>query len=79
MQDRKARTRSGRQWVPGVELANRESGASWRGLVLRSNSGVWRGGEFVVSEDHAALKLAILELLTEAAWQRCDVHFPHNA
>ena len=30
---------------------------------------------FVVSDDHAGLKKALTEVLTDAAWQRCYVHF----
>ena len=69
----------GRREVLGVELANRESESSWReflmGLKARGLSGV----EFVVSDDHAGLRRAIQELLPEAAWQRCYVHFLRNA
>ncbi len=32
-----------------------------------------------ISDDHAGLKKAIREALTEAGWQRCDVHFLRNA
>jgi transposase-like protein len=35
--------------------------------------------EFVVSDDHAGLKKAIAEIVPEAAWQRCYVHFLRNA
>ena len=35
--------------------------------------------EFVVSDDHPGLKRAIAEVLPEAAWQRCYVHFLRNA
>jgi len=35
--------------------------------------------EFVVSDDHAGLKRAIGEVLMDAAWQRCYVHFLRNA
>ena len=35
--------------------------------------------EFVVSDDHEGLKRAIREVLPEAAWQRCYVHFLRNA
>jgi Transposase, Mutator family len=35
--------------------------------------------EFVVSDDHAGLKAAIREVLPEAVWQRCYVHFLRNA
>ena len=38
-----------------------------------------RGVEFVVSDDHPGLKRAIAEVLPEAAWQRCYVHFLRNA
>ena len=61
----------GRRSVLAVELANRESRSSWRefllGLRERGRSGV----EFVVSDDHAGLRQAIVEVLPEAAGQRC--------
>jgi putative transposase len=69
----------GRRQVLGVELANRESRSSWRdflgGLKARGLFGV----EFVVSDDHAGLKAAIREVLPQADWQRCYVHFLRNA
>ncbi len=69
----------GRRCVLGVELANRESQTSWkellRGLRARGLSGV----EYVVTDDHEGLRQAILEVLPEAAWQRCYVHFLRNA
>jgi len=37
------------------------------------------GVEFVVSDDHPGLRAAIGELLPEAVWQRCYVHFLRNA
>jgi len=69
----------GRRQILGVELANRESRTSWsdflRGLKARGLNGV----ELVVSDDHAGLKAAIREVLPEAVWQRCYVHFLRNA
>ncbi len=69
----------GRRQILGVELMQRESTSGWKaflaGLKARGLSGV----EFVVSDDHAGLRRAITELLTEAAWQRCYVHFLRNA
>lgn len=32
-----------------------------------------------MSDDHAGLRKAIAEILPEAAWQRCYVHFLRNA
>ena len=69
----------GRREILGVELANRESRSSWRDLLLGLRARGLRGVEFVVSDDHPGLKKAIAEVLPEAAWQRCYVHFLRNA
>jgi putative transposase len=69
----------GRRQVLGVELANRESRSSWRDFLLDLKQRGLHGVEFVVSDDHPGLKAAIREVLTEAAWQRCYVHFLRNA
>ena len=63
----------------GVELANRESTSSWKAFLSGLKSRGLHGVEFVVSDDHAGLKRAVSELLGEAAWQRCYVHFLRNA
>jgi putative transposase len=65
--------------VLAVELANRESRSSWRDFLLDLKQRGLRGVEFVVSDDHPGLKAAIGEVLTEAVWQRCYVHFLRNA
>lgn len=69
----------GRRQVLGVELANRESRSSWRDFLLGLRERGLAGVEFVVADDHAGLKAAIREVLTEAAYQRCYVHFLRNA
>jgi putative transposase len=71
--------REGRRCVLGVELANRQSTASWKDLLQGLRYRGLRGVEFVVSDDHAGLRRAIAEVLTEATWQRCYVHFLRNA
>lgn len=69
----------GRRNILAVELANRESQSSWKefclGLKARGLSGV----ELVIRDDHAGLRKAIAEVFSEAAWQRCYVHFLRNA
>lgn len=69
----------GRREVLGVELANRESKSSWKeflqGLKKRGLTGV----ELAITDDHAGLVKALMEVLPEAAWQRCYVHFLRNA
>jgi transposase-like protein len=69
----------GKRQILGVELANRESQTSWREFLLALRQRGLAGVEFVVSDDHAGLKKAIAEILPEAAWQRCYVHFLRNA
>jgi putative transposase len=69
----------GRRCVLAVELANRESATSWKDFILALKQRGLSGVEFVVSDDHAGLRSAIREVLPEAAWQRCYVHFLRNA
>src|SRR6267154_5468867 len=69
----------GRRQVLGVELANRESRSSWRDFLLALKRRGLFGVEFVVSDNHEGLKAAIREILPEAVWQRCYVHFLRNA
>jgi len=69
----------GRRETLAVELANRESESSWKELLAGLKKRGLRGVELVVSDDHAGLRKAIAEALTEAAWQRCYVHFLRNA
>jgi putative transposase len=65
----------GRRQILAVELANRESRSSWRDFLSGLKSRGLAGVEFVVSDNHEGLKAAIREVLPEAAWQRCYVHF----
>jgi putative transposase len=69
----------GRRQVLGVEVANRESRSSWREFLAGLRARGLHGVEYVVSDNHAGLKAAIREILPEAAWQRCYVHFLRNA
>jgi transposase-like protein len=69
----------GRRSILAVELANRESRSSWREFLLQLRERGLSGVEFIVSDDHAGLKQAIVEVLPEATWQRCYVHFLRNA
>ena len=69
----------GQRQVLGVDLANRESQSSWREFLLGLKQRGLSGVEVAVSDDHAGLRKAIAEVLPEAAWQRCYVHFLRNA
>jgi transposase-like protein len=69
----------GRREVLAVELANRESRSSWRDFLLSLKKRGLHGVDLVITDDHAGLKRAISEVLPEACWQRCYVHFLRNA
>ena len=68
----------GRRQVLAVELANRESATSWKEFLLKLKSRGLRGVTLAITDDHAGLKRALAEVLPEAFWQRCYVHFLRN-
>jgi putative transposase len=69
----------GRRQILAVEIAGRESATSWRELLLSLKQRGLCGVRLAISDDHAGLKRALAEVLPEAAWQRCYVHFLRNA
>ncbi len=69
----------GRRQILGVEMANRESHSVWKTFLLGLRERGLSGVELVVADDHAGLRTAIREVLSEAAYQRCYVHFLRNA
>ena len=69
----------GRRQILAVEIANRESTTSWRELLLSLKQRGLSGVRLAISDDHAGLKRALAEVLPEACWQRCYVHFLRNA
>lgn len=69
----------GRRQILAVEMAARESRSSWKDFLLGPRRRGLSGVELVVADDHAGLRAAIREVLTEAAFQRCYVHFLRNA
>jgi putative transposase len=69
----------GRRQILSVEMANRESRSSWKEFLLGLRARGLHGVELVVADDHAGLRAAIREVLAEAAYQRCYVHFLRNA
>jgi transposase-like protein len=69
----------GRRQILAVEMAGRESRSAWKDFLVRLKARGLKGVELVVSDDHAGLVAAIGEVIPEAAWQRCYVHFLRNA
>ena len=70
---------AGRRQVLAVEYANRESQSSWKEFLVQLKERGLSGVQFVVSDDHPGLKAAVREVLPQAWWQRCYVHFLRNA
>ena len=69
----------GRRQILAVDMASRESRSSWKDFLLGLRRRGLNGVEFVVADDHAGLRAAVREVLAEAAFQRCYVHFLRNA
>lgn len=69
----------GRRQILAVQMAGRESRSAWRDFLLALKNRGLKGVEFVVSDDHPGLTKAIGEVIPEASWQRCYVHFLRNA
>ena len=69
----------GRRQILAVELANRESRSSWKDFLLGLRDRGLHGVEYVVADDHAGLRAAVREVLPDAWFQRCYVHFLRNA
>jgi putative transposase len=69
----------GRRQILAVEMANRESRSSWKDFLIGLRRRGLNGVEFVVADDHAGLRASVREVLAEAAFQRCYVHFLPNA
>jgi putative transposase len=69
----------GRRQILAVDMANRESRSSWKDFLVGLRRRGLNGVEFVVADDHAGLRSAVREVLAEASYQRCYVHFLRNA
>ena len=67
------------RWKKPQATRVRPHRSSWATFVTGLKARGLHGVEFVVSDDHAGLKRAVAELLPEAVWQRCYVHFLRNA
>ena len=68
----------GRRQVLGVEMANRESSTSWKEFLFGLKT--WPARRYLRCQRRSSgLKRAIAEVLPEAYWQRCYVHFLRNA
>ncbi len=61
-------------WPSGKVLST-----CWKEFLLGLKQRGLRGVVCVISDDHAGLRKAIPEVLPEAKWQRCYVHFLRNA
>jgi putative transposase len=69
----------GRRSILAVELANRETKTSWREFLMRLKDRGLTGVDLVITDDHEGLKQAVMEVLPQAVWQRCYIHFMRNA
>lgn len=69
---------SGQRRVLSVEVFHSENETEYRELLRRLKARGLRGVLMVVSDDHSGLRQAIQKELTDALWQRCQVHYTKN-
>jgi transposase-like protein len=69
----------GRRQILAVEMANRESHSAGKIFLLGQRERGLSGVELVVADNHAGLRAAIREVLSEEDYQRRYVHFLRNA
>lgn len=61
-----------------VEAAGGERKEAYRNLLKGLNDRGLRGVQLVISDDHDAIKQAVMTELPGVVWQRCVVHFERN-
>ncbi len=61
-----------------VEAAGGERREAYQNLLKGLNDRGLRGVQLVISDDHDAIKQAVMTELTGVQWQRCVVHFERN-
>jgi transposase-like protein len=69
---------TGEREVLGFDIGNSESHAFWREFLRSLARRGLQGVQLAISDAHEGLKAAIGEVLANATWQRCRVHFARN-
>lgn len=69
---------SGYREVLGIRVARQESETSWREFFTWLNKRGLAGVDYVTSDDHEGLKLALGKTLPHVVWQRCQTHFSRS-
>jgi len=64
--------------VLGIRVARQESEVSWTEFFTWLNRRGLAGVEYVTSDNHEGLKLALGKTLPHVVWQRCQTHFSRN-
>jgi len=64
--------------VLGVDVADGEMTEAWKAFLQSLVGRGLRGVQLVISDAHAGLQAARLQVLNGTSWQRCQVHFLRN-
>ena len=72
--------REGKRRILGLAVVPSEAEIHWKEfLESLVDRGLWGGGEYIVSDDHAGLNAARKAVFANAKWQRCQFHLTQNA
>lgn len=68
----------GEREILGFALGGSETEAFWLEFLRSLAKRGLNGAQLVISDAHEGLKSAVGQVLSEASWQRCRVHFMRN-
>lgn len=71
-------TKEGFREVIGCHVATSEHKVEWKAFLRNLKIRGLNTPEMVASDDHDGLREAIVQELTNALWQRCQVHYARN-
>jgi len=69
----------GHREIIAIDVKSSEAKQNWKEFLVDLKERGISDVEMIVSDDHAGLKQARIEVVTNVQWQRCQFHFPQNA
>jgi len=65
--------------IIAIDVKSSEAKQNWKEFLVDLKERGISNPEMIISDDHAGLKQARIEVFTNVQWQRCQFHFAQNA
>ena len=69
----------GHREIIAIDVKSSEAKQNWKEFLVDLKERGISDVEMIISDDHAGLKQARIEVFTNVQWQRCQFHFAQNA